>query len=48
VHQLARAAAEPAISYATPDWRRSGVDDFLGINRTVGLLILQGDRILER
>jgi CubicO group peptidase (beta-lactamase class C family) len=46
VHQLARAAAEPAISYATPDGRRWGVDDFLGKNRTMGLLILKGDRIL--
>jgi CubicO group peptidase (beta-lactamase class C family) len=46
VHQLARAAAEPAISYGTPDGRRRGVDDFLGNNRTMGLLILQGDRIL--
>jgi CubicO group peptidase (beta-lactamase class C family) len=46
VHQLARAAAEPAISYATPNGRREGVDDFLGHNRTMGLLILKGDRIL--
>jgi hypothetical protein len=46
VHQLARAAAEPAISYATPDGHRKGVDDFLGNNRTMGLLVLQGDRIL--
>jgi len=46
VHQLARAAAEPAISYATPCGRRWGVDDFLGKNRTMGLLILKGDRIL--
>src|SRR4051794_3795726 len=29
VHPLARAAVEPAISYATPDRRRMGVDDFL-------------------
>ena len=46
VHQLARAAAEPAISYATPNGRREGVDHFLGHNRTMGLLILKGDRIL--
>jgi len=46
VHQLARAAAEPAISYDTPDGRRRGLDDFLRNNRTMGLLILQGDRIL--
>jgi CubicO group peptidase (beta-lactamase class C family) len=45
VHQLAR-AVEPAISYATPDGHRKGVDDFLGNNRTMGLLVLQGDRIL--
>jgi CubicO group peptidase (beta-lactamase class C family) len=46
VHQLARAAVEPAISYVMPDGRHWGVDDFLGNNRTMGLLILQGDRIL--
>ena len=46
VHQLARAATEPAISYATPDGRSLGVGDFLDNNRTMGLLILQGDRIL--
>jgi CubicO group peptidase (beta-lactamase class C family) len=46
VHQLERAAAEPAISYNTPDGRRSDVDGFLGSNRTMGLLILHGDRIL--
>jgi C4-dicarboxylate-specific signal transduction histidine kinase len=43
-HQLARAVAEPAISYAMPDGRHWGVDDFLANNRTLGLLILQGDR----
>src|SRR6185369_17018859 len=31
---------------ATSDGRRWGVDDFLANNRTMGLLILQGDRIL--
>jgi CubicO group peptidase (beta-lactamase class C family) len=46
VHQLARAAAEPAISYATPDGRRYNVDGFLSRNRTMGLLILQGEEIL--
>jgi CubicO group peptidase (beta-lactamase class C family) len=46
VHQLARAAAEPAISYATSDGRRWDVDDFLAKNRTMGLLILKGDCIL--
>ena len=46
VHQLARAAAEPEISYATPDGRREDVNDFLGHNRTMGLLVLKGDRIL--
>jgi CubicO group peptidase (beta-lactamase class C family) len=46
VHQLARAAAEPAISYATSEGRRWDVDDFLAKNRTMGLLILKGDCIL--
>lgn len=46
VHQLARAAAAPAISYAMPDGSHWGVDDFLANNRTMGLLILQGDCIL--
>lgn len=45
LHQLERAAAEPAISYA-PDVQRSDVDGFLRSNRTMGLLILHGDRIL--
>ena len=46
VHQLARAATEPVISYVMSDGRRWGVDDFLEHNRTMGLLILKGDRIL--
>ena len=46
IFEFERAPAEPAISYATPDGRRSDVDGFLGNNRTMGLLILQGDRIL--
>src|ERR1043166_4373085 len=46
IHELERAPAEAAISYTTPDRRRSDVDGFLGNNRTMGLLILQGDRIL--
>lgn len=46
VHQLERAAAEPAISYNMPDGRRSDVDGLLGNSRTMGLLILQSDRIL--
>lgn len=46
VHQLERAAAEPTLSYNTPDMRRSDVDGFLRSNRTMGLLILHGDRIL--
>src|ERR1043165_683813 len=46
IFELERAPAEPATSYATPDGRRSGLDGFLGNNRTMGLLILQGDRIL--
>lgn len=46
VHPLKRATAETAITYGTPDGRRSDVDSFLGGNRTMGLLILQGDRIL--
>ena len=46
VHELARAAAEPAISYDTLDGRRWAVDNFLGNNRTMGLLILQGNCIL--
>jgi CubicO group peptidase (beta-lactamase class C family) len=46
VHPLARAAVEPAISYAAPGRRAMGVDDFLRTNRTMGLLILKEDRIL--
>ena len=46
VHQLARAATQPVISYVMSDGRRWGVDDFLEHNRTMGLLILKGDRIL--
>jgi CubicO group peptidase (beta-lactamase class C family) len=46
VHQLARAATEPAISYVMHDGRRWGVSDFLAHNRTMGLLILRGDHIL--
>ena len=46
VHQLARAATEPVISYVMSDGSRWGVDDFLEHNRTMGLLILKGDRIL--
>ena len=46
VHQLARATAEPDFSYTTPDGRREDVADFLGHNRTMGLLVLKGDRIL--
>ena len=46
VYKLRRVAAEPAIVYNTPDGRRSDVDGFLAGRREMGLLILQGDRIL--
>jgi CubicO group peptidase (beta-lactamase class C family) len=46
VHKLERAAAEPVISYDTSDGRHRDVDGFLDNSRTMGLLILHGDRIL--
>ena len=46
VHKLERAAAEPAISYDMPSGRHSDVSGFLASRRVMGLLILQGDRIL--
>src|SRR5262249_51235797 len=44
-HRLDRAVAELAITYST-DGTLRGVDDFLNSNRTMGLLILKGGRIL--
>src|SRR5258706_7254025 len=46
VHQLERAVAEPKIIYQTRDGRRGDIDGFLASRRAMGLLILQGDRIL--
>jgi CubicO group peptidase (beta-lactamase class C family) len=46
VHEFERAPAELAISYGTPDGRRGDVDSLLANSRTMGLLILRGDRIL--
>src|SRR5437660_1863848 len=47
VHKLERPPpAQPAISYVTRDGRRSDLDGFLANNRTMGLLILHGDRTL--
>jgi CubicO group peptidase (beta-lactamase class C family) len=46
VQKLERAAAEPAISYTPLHGRRGDVDGFLASRRTMGLLILRGDRIL--
>jgi CubicO group peptidase (beta-lactamase class C family) len=46
VHELGRAAAEPAIGYDMPGGRHGDVDGFLASRRAMGLLILQGDRIL--
>jgi CubicO group peptidase (beta-lactamase class C family) len=46
VHKLERAAAEPAIVYDTRDGHRGDVNRYLANRRTMGLLVLQGDRIL--
>ena len=43
MHPLAQAATEPAIGFDAADGRRWGVDEFLANNRTMGLLILQGE-----
>lgn len=49
IHQFARTATEPAINYRTPDGRRGNVDSFLADTRTMGLLILQGEKnLVER
>jgi CubicO group peptidase (beta-lactamase class C family) len=46
VRKLERAPAEPAIRYDTPDGRHRDVDGYLANNRTMGLLVLHGDRLL--
>jgi CubicO group peptidase (beta-lactamase class C family) len=46
VRQFTRAATEPAINYGTPEGPRRHVGGFLASTRTMGLLILQGERIL--
>src|SRR5262249_14598494 len=46
VEKFERAAAQPAIRYTRPDGQASDVDGFLASTRTMGLLILHGERIL--